>query len=53
MTLPVKIYSFGLKQENEAIKGRGITDIRNLFEREKEDYYKPVRVGNFWNNSYI
>ena len=19
----------------------------------EEDYYKPVRVGNFWNNNYI
>ena len=23
-----------------------------LFEQEK-DYYKPVRVGYFWNNNYI
>ena len=22
-------------------------DVRNLFEHEEEDYYKPVRVGNF------
>ena len=25
----------------------------NLFEHEEEDYYKPVRVGNFWSNNYI
>ena len=26
----------------------------NLFEREEEeDYYKSVRVGNFWNKNYI
>lgn len=31
----------------KAIKGRIITDIKNLFEQE-ENYYKPVRVGNFY-----
>ena len=30
-----------------------IRDIRNLFEHEKENYYKPVRVRNFWSNNYI
>ena len=32
-----------------------IRDIRNFFEHEeeKEDYYKPVRAGNFWRNNYI
>ena len=29
-----------------------IRDIRNLFE-EQEDYYVPVRVGNFLSNNYI
>ena len=29
-----------------------IRDIKTLFEQQ-EDYYKPVRVGNFWNNNYI
>ena len=29
-----------------------IRDIRNLFE-EQEDYYIPVRVGNFLSNNYI
>ena len=24
-----------------------------MFEHEEEDYYKPVRVGNFWSNNYI
>ena len=33
-----------LKNENEAIKDRINTEIKNLF--EQEDYYKPVRVGN-------
>ena len=27
-------------------------DIRKIIKSE-EDYYKPVRVGNFWNNNYI
>ena len=33
------------------IKNRIIKDIRTLF--EQEDYYKPKRVSNFWNNNYI
>ena len=24
-----------------------------LFEQQQEDYYKPRRVSNFWNNNYI
>ena len=27
--------------------------MRNLFQHEEEDYYKPVKVGNFWSNNYI
>ena len=27
-------------------------DIRTLFNQE-DDYCKPVKVGNFWNNNYI
>ena len=34
------------------IKDRIIRDIRALFELE-EDYCKPKRVSNFWNNDYI
>ena len=41
------------KKQNKAIKNRIISDIRNLFEHEEEDYYKPVRVDNFWSNNYI
>ena len=45
---------FKLKKENEAIKDRTIRDIRTLFEQQEEKhYYKPIRVGNFWNNNYI
>ena len=43
-----------MKKENEAIKYREITDIKNLFEHKEENYfYKPVRVGNFWSNNYF
>ena len=43
---------FKLKKENEAIKDRIIRDIRTLFKQE-DDYYKPIKVRNFWNNNYI
>ena len=38
----------------KSIEDRKTRDIRNLFESEngKEDYYKPVRVGNFYSNNY-
>ena len=42
------------KKGKEAVKDRIIKDIRTLFEQQEEkDYYKPIRVGNFWNNNYI
>ena len=38
----------------QLIKGRVIRDIRTLFEQQEEkSSYKPKRVKNFWNNSYI
>ena len=40
-----------LKKENEVIKDRIRRNIRNLFEQEKEGYYKSVRVVNFWSRS--
>ena len=40
-----------MKKENKAIKNRIIRDVRNLFEHEEEDHYKPVRVVNFWSNN--
>ena len=43
---------FKLKKENEAIKDRLIRAIKTLCEQQEEDYYKPVRVGNFRNNIY-
>ena len=42
---------FKLGEETEPIKDEIINDIRNLFEQEK-DYYKPIRVGNFYRNNY-
>ena len=45
---------FKLKKGNEAIKDRIIRHIRTLFDQQEEkDYFKPIRVGNFWNNNYI
>ena len=26
--------------------------MKNLFEREEENYYKPIRANNFWSNNY-
>ena len=43
---------FKLKNENKAIKYRIIRDIRTLFKQE-DDYYKPTRVVNLWNNNDI
>ena len=40
-------------KKNETIKDKTIRNIRNIFVHEEEIYYKPVRVGNFWSNSYI
>ena len=44
---------FRLKKEREAIKDKIVRDIRNLLEHEEEDYYKPVRVINFWRTVII
>ena len=45
---------FKLEKENEEIKDRMLRDIRNLSEHEEEEnYYKPVKVSNFWSNNYI
>ena len=42
-----------LKKENKTIKERIIRNIRNLSEHDEEDYYKAIRVGNFWSNNHI
>ena len=38
-----------MKKKDEATKDR---IIRIIFDLEKEDYYKPVKLGNFWSKSY-
>ena len=44
---------FTLEKKTKAIKDRILRDIKNLFEHEEENYYKPVRVNNFFSNNYI
>ena len=46
---------FRLEKGIKAINPRILRDIKNLFEYEKEgeNYYKPVSVSNFWSNNYI
>ena len=46
---------FRSEKETKAIKDRTLRHIKNLFEHgeEEENYYKPVRVSNFWSNNYI
>ena len=41
-----------LENENEATKDRILGYIKNLFEHEEKNYYKPVRANNFWSNNY-
>ena len=44
-----------LEKETKAVKDIILRDIKNLFkhEKEEENFYKPVRVSNFWRNNYI
>ena len=45
---------FRTKKEIKGIKDIVLRSIKNLFEYKKEEnYYKPVRQNNFWNNNYI
>ena len=46
---------FRLKKEMKGIKDMVLRNIKNIFEYEKEEenYYKPVRVNNIWSNNYI
>ena len=45
---------FRLKIKIKIIKDAVLGNIKNLFEYEKEEnFYKPVRADNFWNNNYI
>ena len=40
---------FRLEKETKGIKDKILMDIKDLF----EEYYKTVRVNNFWSNNYI
>ena len=42
-----------LGKETKTIKDRILKGIKNIFQREEEDYCKKVRVNNFWSNNYI
>ena len=43
-----------LEKANKSIKYRIFTDIKNFFEHEEdENYYKPIRVDNFWSNDHV
>ena len=42
-----------LEKENKVTKDKTISDIRNHFELENEDFHTPIRVGNFYSNNYI
>ena len=45
---------FRQEKEIKPIKDRILRDIKNLFEHEEEEnFYKPVRVSNFWSNNFI
>ena len=44
---------FRQEKETKAIKDRIRRDIKTVFEHKEENYYKPVRVNNFWSNNYI
>ena len=43
---------FRLKKENKAMKDEKSRDIKTLSE-EENNHCKPIKVVNFWNNSYI
>ena len=43
-----------IQKKTKAIKDKILRDIQNLFEhKEEENYYKSVRLNNFWSNNYI
>ena len=50
-TIWKKAWLKALEKKKKKIKDRAIKDIRNLLE-QSNDCWKPIRVGNFWNNKY-
>ena len=47
--------SFSTKKKIKGIKDMVLRNITNLFtyEKEEENYYKPVRINNFGSNNHI
>ena len=43
---------FRLEKNTKGIIDRIPIDIKYLFEHEQENYYKPVKLNNFWSNNY-
>ena len=48
-----QIISNKKERNDRIIKDKIIRDIRAYFEQEDDDYFKPKRVSNFWDNNYI
>ena len=46
---------FQTRKKNKADKDRILSDIKTLFvhENDQVNYYKPLRVRNFWSNNCI
>lgn len=44
---------FRSKKENKAIKDEEIKDIRSLSESKKEEYFKPKKTADAFNDRYI
>ena len=46
---------YRLKKKNKAVKDKIIRYIGNVLESKngKQDYYKPIRVGDSWTSDYI
>ena len=41
-----------IRKENSN-NNKKLRDIRTLYESDKEDYYKPIRIGNAFSSNYI
>ena len=48
-----QIISNKKERNDRIIKDKIIRDNRAYFEQEDNDYFKPKRVSNFWDNNYI
>ena len=43
---------YGLKNK-KGVNDKVLRDIISLYESDKEDYYKPIRIGNAFSSNYI